>query len=194
MDTDAQPAPTAHHHDYFDVYRVAIEDLHATRDLGQRIDSFYLTILTLLLTADAYEIANARFDQWAPTFATSGVALIGIAVTARWLQGASNLYQIVRYRYKWLREAEKRPEMAGLGANVFTEEYEKIYLPRNNHGKTQAASSSEKDPGARKFRNRTVFLQILCLVIFILIPIIIGAATYYNLHPDVVQAIQRAIP
>jgi hypothetical protein len=111
--------------DFFEVYKLAIEDLHHTKDLAQKIDSLYLTIVTLLLTADAYEVATSRFDAWVPSVATAAVALIGIAVTGRWRRGADNLFQITTNRYAWLRAAEDasvHPEMRRLGANIFTQE------------------------------------------------------------------------
>ncbi|HEX9035965.1 MAG TPA: hypothetical protein VF808_03150 [Ktedonobacterales bacterium] len=195
-----QSAEIPKHHDFFDVYRMAIEDLHAAKDLGQKIDSFYVTIVTLLLTADAYEIATTRFDIWTPTAATIGVALIGLAVTARWRQGAGNLYQIVRNRYAWLREAEdpeKHPEMAHLRVDIFTQEYNAVYLSQKRRGATRTASrqrSPLQDIGVSIFYNRTVFLQNLCMTVFLAIPAIIGAATYLNLNPSLLHAIARALP
>jgi hypothetical protein len=180
--------------DFFDVYKVAIADLHASKDLGQKIDSFYLTILTLLMTADAYELATSQYNVWAPTFATFGVAVIGIAVTSRWRQGAGNLYQIIKSRYTWLREAEnsdKHPEMVGVGADIFTYEYETVYLPQK---KGSSQRSPLQDFGSSIFYNRTIYLQTLCMMIFAAVPVIIGAVTYLNLNPTLSQAIQRAIP
>ncbi len=91
--------------DFFDVYKVAIDDLHRTRSLAQKIDTMYVTILTLLLTADAYEIAIAQFNSWVPIVATAGVALVGLAIASRWRRGAANLFKIVTNRYAWLRMA-----------------------------------------------------------------------------------------
>lgn len=190
------------HHDFFDVYRVAIEDLHATKDLGQKIDSFYLTVLTLLLTADAYEIVTAKFNVWTPTLLTAGVMVIGVVVTARWWQGAHRLYQIVRNRYNWLRDAEtpgKHAEFQGLGVNIFTHEYEHVYQKTKSDTKKPAQTSgaeerSSKSNSDRKFYNRTLFLQVLCIVIFVVVPLGVGLYTYLNLNPDALQAIQRAIP
>src|SRR5205823_3988192 len=124
------PLPPAPRRDFFDVYKVAIDDLHRTKSLAQKIDTLYVTIVTLLLTADAYEIAITKFDSWVPVVATAGVALIGLAISSRWRQGADNLFRIVTNRYAWLRSAENADEMARIGANIFTQEYKAVYQPQ----------------------------------------------------------------
>lgn len=191
--------PQAPRRDFFDVYRLAIEDLQATKALGQRIDSFYITILTLLLTADAYEIATSHFATWTSTVVTAGVAVVGLAVTARWRQGAANLYRLVRNRYGWLRDAEDpalHPEMSAMGANIFSQEYLAVY-----HKRPHTSPVKEADQGAANqersvtvFYNRTVFLQALSMAVFVAIPVIIGAVTWLTLNPTVMLAIQRALP
>ncbi len=187
--------------DFFDVYRVAIDDLHHTKDLAQKIDSLYVTIVTLLLTADAYEIATTRFDSWTSTFATVGVALIGITVTGRWRKGADNLFNITTNRYKWLRDAEdtlKHPEMKEIGANIFTQEYDDVYRPQIKGAEPKNAasdppSSIKEEPGYSKFYSRTVFLQSLCYFIFVAIPVILGVVTYLNLNSSLIQTVERVV-
>jgi hypothetical protein len=61
--TTPSSLPPLSKRDFFDVYKVAIDDLHRTRSLAQQIDTMYVTIVTLLLTADAYELAIAKFDS-----------------------------------------------------------------------------------------------------------------------------------
>ncbi len=185
--------------DFFDVYKVAIDDLHRTRSLAQKIDTMYVTILTLLLTADAYEIATAKFDSWVPIVATAGVALIGLAIASRWRRGAANLFKIVTNRYAWLRSAEDvqlHPEMAQIGADIFTQEYKAIYAPHLQ--KAKARASTVDDPAAAErgfstFYDRTLFLQRLCPVIFTAVPVILAIATYVNLHPSVAQPFKRLL-
>lgn len=185
--------------DFFSVYRVAIDDLHHTRELGQKIDSLYVTIVTLLLTADAYEIAATRFDNWTAVIATVGVALIGVAVTGRWRKGADNLYQITRNRYGWLRDAEdsnKHPEMARIGANIFTQEYSAVYAPQTSQNRRRPRSAPaqiQEESGVTRFYYRTLFLQSLCLFVFIAIPVILTAVTYLNMNPALIHAVQQAI-
>jgi hypothetical protein len=182
--------------DFFDVYKVAINDLHHMKSLGQRIDSFYLTIITLLLTADAYEIGTSKFDSWVPVVATAGVAIIGVAVTARWLQGAANLYQLTNYRYSWLRKLENpdtRPEMREISVNIFTDEYKDVYLPQmTKKGKAKTSTSqdlTQAEPRTSKFYRRTLFLQRLCLVLFPAVPIILAGVTFLMLNSSVLQPI-----
>ena len=179
------PAKEVSHlnHDFFDVYKVAINDIHRTKDLGQRIDSFYLTLITLLFTADAYEIATSKkFDNWLPCLATAGVALIGLAVTGRWRQGANNLFKITTNRYVWLRDAEKHPEMEEIGANIFTQEHKEVYEP-------QAKARSE----ITVFYRRTVFLQFLCLLTFPAVPVFLAIGTFLTLNPQFLQVVERMI-
>src|SRR5258707_8403540 len=90
--------------DFFDVYEVAIDDLHRTRSLAQKIDTMYVTILTLLLTADAYEIAIPKFDSWAPIVATAGGTLVGLFFSSRLRPGAANLSK----RHTNLHDAQRR--------------------------------------------------------------------------------------
>jgi hypothetical protein len=185
--------------DFFDVYKVAIDDLHRTRSLAQKIDTMYVTILTLLLTADAYEIAIAQFDSWVPIIATASVALIGLAIASRWRRGAANLFKIVTNRYAWLRSAEDarmHPEMAQIGADIFTQEFKAVYEPQLK--RANARASSADDPAAAErgfstFYDRTLFLQRVCPVIFTAVPVILAIATYINLHPSVAQPLERLL-
>ncbi len=117
-------------HDFFDAYKVAIDDLHRTKNLAQKIDSLYVTILTLLLTADAYETATTKFSSWVPVVATAGVAFIGLAINGRWRKGASNLFRIITNRYAWLREAETHPDMHRIAANSSRRSMPRSICPR----------------------------------------------------------------
>lgn len=185
--------------DFFDVYKMAIDDLHRTRSLAQKIDTMYVTILTLLLTADAYEIAIAKFDSWVPIVATAGVALIGLAIASRWRRGTANLFKIVTNRYAWLRSAEDarmHPEMAQIGADIFTQEYKAVYesqLQRPNARASRVDDPAAAERGFSTFYDRTLFLQRLCPVIFMAVPVILAIATYINLHPAVAQPLERLL-
>ncbi|HZC79126.1 MAG TPA: hypothetical protein VE258_15340 [Ktedonobacterales bacterium] len=197
--TTPSTQPPLSKRDFFDVYKVAIDDLHRTRSLAQNIDTMYVTIVTLLLTADAYEIATAKFDSWVPIVATAGVALIGLAIASRWRRGAANLFKIVTNRYAWLRSAEDarmHPEMAQIGADIFTQEYKAVYEPQLKKGKARA--STVDDPAAAEgglstFYDRTLVLQRLCPVIFTAVPVILAIFTYINLHPSVAQPLGRLL-
>ncbi len=197
--TTPSTQPPLSKRDFFDVYKVAIDDLHRTRSLAQQIDTMYVTILTLLLTADAYEIATSKFDSWVPVVATACVALIGIAIASRWRRGTANLFKIVTNRYAWLRSAEDarmHPEMAQIGADIFTQEYKAVYKQQLQTAKARA--STVDDPAAAEsgfstFYDRTLFLQRLCPVIFTVVPVIVGIATYINLHPSAAQPLERLL-
>jgi hypothetical protein len=174
---------------------VALDDLHRTRSLAQKFDTFYLTVITLLLTADAYEIATTKFDSWVPVVATSGVACIGLAVALRWQRGAANLYTLITNRYSWLREAEKHPDMRQIGADIFSQEFKQVYgsdMPKKKRVKPSAAkdplSEQEADRKSR-FYSSTLVLQILCVLVFVAVPVVLGVVTFFTLNPTVLQHI-----
>ncbi len=87
--------------------------------------------------------------------------------------------------------------MAAIGANIFTQEWEAVYLPQKKGsargGLIKRQRSPLEDLGFSIFYNRTVFLQTLCIIVFIAIPIILGMVTYLNLNPSLLQNIERAI-
>jgi hypothetical protein len=189
------PKPPGSSPNFFDVYVTAIEDLQRTKEVGQRIDSLYVTILTLLFTADAYEIATTKFDSWAPVVATSGVAIIGIAIVSRWRKGVANLFKIIANRYKWLRIAEQRPDMKEIAADIFTQEWLKVYVPQMSKKEQakarQPQEAEDEEPGFSTFYPRTLFLQSICPIIFIAVPAILAVVTYFSLSPAYLQPIER---
>jgi len=197
--TTPSTQPPLSKRDFFDVYKVAIDDLHRTRSLAQQIDTMYVTILTLLLTADAYEIATSKFDSWVPVVATACVALIGIAIASRWRRGTANLFKIVTNRYAWLRSAEDaqlHPEMAQIGADIFTQEYKAVYESQVQKAKGRAGAIDDPvaaERGFSTFYDRTLFLQRLCPVIFVAVPVILALATYVHVHPAVAQPLERLL-
>jgi hypothetical protein len=108
-------------HDLFDVYAVAIEDTNQLKSYGQRIDSVYVTIVTLILAGDAYVAANSKFDNWLSVVVTGGIGIVGVAFCLRWLRGLSSVNDILVHRYEWLRNLESTAELEHLRANLFTE-------------------------------------------------------------------------
>ncbi|MGH2518109.1 MAG: RipA family octameric membrane protein, partial [Ktedonobacterales bacterium] len=160
------PSPALHN--LFDVYTVAIDDTNQLRSYGQRIDSVYVTIVTLILAGDAYVAASAKFDNWIPVIVTAGVGFVGIAFCQRWLRGMTNLNEILSQRYTWLRKLESMPELAELGANLFSSEYAAIYRPK------------EYEKVARR-RNRQI--QRIFRLIFLLIPLFLALATCVATNP-----------
>jgi hypothetical protein len=166
-------------HDLFDVYSVAIEDTNELKNYGQRIDSMYVTILTLILAGDAYVAAGARFDTWVPVAATAGIGLVGLAFCLRWLRGLANLNQILNHRYQWLRDLEAEPELQRVGADLFTKEYEVVY---------------EKKGLDAVARRRARQIQIIFLAIFIAIPAILALATFAATNPWIHFSIEPLFP
>ncbi|MGO8949803.1 MAG: hypothetical protein ACLQUY_19545 [Ktedonobacterales bacterium] len=154
-------------HDAFDVYKVIIEDTNHLNLRRQATDSFYVALLTFVLTGDAYVAYNAKFDSWPPDTLTLGIAAVGLAILARWRQSSSDFSQILGYRYAFLRRLEERPELSNAGATVFSEEYAKIY----------------KSQDVGKHTNTTKALQNVFIIVFLLIPLILIGLTAANLIP-----------
>jgi hypothetical protein len=155
-------------HDAFDVYAVAIQDTNELKNYGQRIDSVYVTILTLILAGDGYVAAASRFDSWIPVAVTVGIGIVGFIFCQRWQRGLINLNDILNHRYEWLRELERTQHLRGIGANLFTSEYEEVYQP------------SGLDSVARR-RNRQI--QSVFRIIFIAIPLVLGIVTLAATNP-----------
>lgn len=172
MPSDDSTEPKARAHDVFDVYSVAISDTNELRSYGQRIDSVYVTILTLILGGDAYVAAASRFDSWVPVIVTAGIGLVGLNFCQRWLRGLKNHSIIVRYRYDWLRNLEATDELRRLHADLFTSEYQDVY----EGGKEE--SKVERD--ARR-RNRQI--QRVFRMVFLAIPVLLALATFAATNP-----------
>jgi hypothetical protein len=58
---------------------------------------------------------------------------------------------------------------------------------------TTVDDPAEAERGFSTFYRRTVFLQLLCPVIFTAVPVILAIATYINLHPSVAQPLERLL-
>src|SRR5258706_564332 len=87
-------------------------------------------------------------------------------------RGAANLFKIVANRYAWLRSAEDariHPEMAQIGADIFTQEYKAVYESQVQKAKGRAGAVDDPaaaEGGFSTFYDRTLFLQRLCPGIF----------------------------
>ena len=153
--------------DAFDVYKVTIEDTNQLNFRRHATDSFYVALLTFVLTGDAYVAYSATFDRWLPAIITLGIAAVGLAILARWRQSASDFSEILAHRYAFLRRLEETPELANAGATVFSEEYAKIY----------------KSQDIGKHANTTKALQNVFFIVFLLIPLVLIGLTAANLIP-----------
>lgn len=155
-------------HDAFDVYVAAINDTNELKSYGQRIDSVYVTILTLILAGDGYVAAASRFDSWVPVVVTVGIGLIGLIFCRRWRRGLINLDKIVSHRYDWLRALERAEQLKGIQADLLTSEYEKVYKPRGLD---------------RVSRTRSRQLPDLFSIIFVALPLLLALVTLAATNP-----------
>ena len=82
-------------------------------------------------------------------------------MVARWNQARGELDSILRIRYEYLRQLEQEPEVASLGSNFITEEYNAVYRNRE----------------ATFYRSATARLARTFVAVFISIPILLGILT-----------------
>src|SRR5260221_6665792 len=91
--------------------------------------------------------------------------------------------------YAWLRSAEDarmHPEMAQIGADIFTQEYKAVYEPQVQTAKGRASSTDDPvaaEGGFSTFYDRTLFLQRLCPVIFTAASLILALAPFPTPRP-----------
>jgi hypothetical protein len=156
-------------HDVFDVYETVIKDTNSLNDRRRQLDSLYVTLITFILTGDAYLTVYCTFDNWLLVFVTIGVGLVGSAVISRWGEGLKNIDDILNHRYEFLRNLEQDPAMVALGASVYREEWQAIYKPRKE----------------KNYRTVTSRLQVTFLAVFILIPVLLIALTAVETIPAV---------
>jgi hypothetical protein len=162
----ADPAATGH--DVFDVYVAAIQDTNELKNYGQRIDSVYVTILTLILAGDAYVAASSRLDGWVPVVVTIGIGIIGLIFCQRWRRGLRNLNTILTFRYEWLRDLEDTAQLRGIGANLLKTEYKDVYEPN-------------KLEDVSRWRSRQ--LPDLFSIMFVALPLLLGLITFAAITP-----------
>lgn len=161
-------------HDVYDVYETVIKDTNSLNDRRRQLDSLYVTLITFILTGDAYLAFYSVFNNWLLVAVTVGISLVGGAVTTRWREGLLNIDKILDHRYGYLRGLEQTDELKALGASVYSDEWTNIYKPRKD----------------RRFRSVTNRLQLTFIVVFILIPCLLAALTSI----ETVPAIHRLIP
>lgn len=155
-------------HDVFDVYQTIIKDTNEMNARRRQLDSLYVTLITVILTADAYVAFFSAFDNWLLVAVTIGISVVGWAITSRWRDGLSDLEAILQYRYTYLRDLEKNEEMKAIGATLYGQEWKDIY---------------ERRQANKRFRSVTSRLQVTFLIIFILIPLILAALTAVETIP-----------
>lgn len=155
-------------HDVFDVYATIIKDTNEMNSRRRQLDSLYVTLITVILTGDAYVAFLSAFNNWFLVLVTIGVSLVGGAVTTRWSEGIRNLSHILDHRYEYLRALEKNPELERLGATIYTKEYKKFYEAKDN-----------------RFRSVTSRLQLTFTIVFVAIPLVLAALTAFETIPAI---------
>lgn len=162
-------------HDVFDVYQTIIKDTNEMNARRRQLDSLYLSLITLILTGDAYVAFFSSFDNWLLVAVTIGISAVGWAITSRWRDGLSNLDKILKFRYAYLRDLEGYDEMKAISATLYNQEWDKVYKPREDN---------------KRFRSVTSRLQVTFLVVFIMIPLILAVLTAIETLP----ALHSVIP
>ncbi|HEY8325730.1 MAG: hypothetical protein ACHQ1E_11465 [Ktedonobacterales bacterium] len=166
-------------HDVFDVYATIIKDTNEMNARRRQLDSLYVTLITFILTGEAYVAFYSAFNNWLLVFVTIGISLVGGAVTARWRDGLRNLDEILDYRYDYLRDLEADPGMVAIGATLYSKEWNKIYGPRQD----------------KRFRSVTNRLQWTFMAVFIVVPLVLLSLTAVETIPFVHSLIPpQALP
>lgn len=156
-------------HDAFDVYITIIKDTNELNGRRRQLDSLYVTLIIVILTGDAYVAFYSAFNNWLLVVVTIGIGVVGGAVTSRWRAGLRNLDEILDHRYAFLRTLEKTSTLQALGANLYSKEWNAIYVHRKD----------------RRFRSVTNSLQLTFIVVFFLIPLMLAALTAVDTIPVV---------
>ena len=154
-------------HDVFDVYETIIKDTNEMNARRRQLDSLYVTLITFILTGDAYVAFYSSLTNWLLVLATIGISIVGGAVTIRWREGLRNLDEILNFRYKFLRDLEANDEMKAIGATLYSQEWNHIYGPRQD----------------KRFRSVTNRLQFTFYIVFILIPVVLCCLTAVETVP-----------
>jgi hypothetical protein len=163
-------------HDVFDVYATIIKDTNEMNAGRRQLDSLYVTLLTFILTGDAYVTFYSAFNNWLLVFATIGICFVGSAVTARWREGIRNIENLQNFRYAFLRKLEAEQEMIDIGATFYTQEYEKNYKPMQ-----------------KRFLTVTNRLQRTFMAVFIVIPLLLLSLTAVETIPLIHSLIPTTI-
>lgn len=172
-------------HDVFDVYATIIKDTNEMNARRRQLDSLYVTLITFILTGDAYVAFYSAFNNWLLVFVTIGISIVGGAVTARWREGIHNLDNILNFRYTFLRKLEVEQEMIDIGATFYTQEFNILYKPHEDQ-------QSHQD---KRFRTVTNRLQRTFMAVFIVVPLVLLSLTAVETIPFVHSLIPtQALP
>jgi hypothetical protein len=173
-------------HDMFDVYTTIIEDTNEMNSRRRQLDSLYVSLITVIMTGDAYVAFYSAFNNWLLVIATIGISLVGGAVTTRWSEGLQNLDIILDNRYEFLRNLEANDELKAIGATLYSQEWNSLYGPGKDI----------------RFRKVTAHLQRTFTLVFVAIPLVLAGLTAIEtiplIHslvpPQVIPYIQPLLP
>lgn len=158
----------------FEVYKTVLADTHEVDQRRENLENAYITLMTFSLAGDGYLAVTSRFDNWLPVVLSVGIGLFALAATARYARAVRTIVAALNNRYAWLRNLESTPELAGIGANVVTEEYKRVYQAREAGGAT----------------SRVLNLATIFVVAFLAIPVLLAALTITARIPEIHQLIR----
>ncbi len=189
--------------DAFDVYVTILRDTNELNTRRRQLDSLYVTLITFILSGEAFVAFNSTFTDWLFVAVVVGISWVGITVNSRWRDGARSIDEILEHRYKFLRSLETQNPFTYIGATFFSDEWKSFYSKRTDAKSADAKSADAKSADAKsadaksadakrvdkKFRTTTGRLQRTFTAVFILIPLSVIALTAINTIPSLHDAI-----
>lgn len=163
-------------HDIFDVYATTIKDTNEMNARRRQLDSLYVTLITFILTGEAYVAFYSTFTNWLLVFVTIGISIVGGTVTARWRDGLRNLDGILDLRYGFLRKLEAHDDMVAIGATLYSQEWERLYNPHQD-------KQNKRFRLFKRYQTVTARLQVTFITVFIVIPILLLCVTALETIP-----------
>ncbi len=115
----------------FDEYKTFIDDTARFTDRRQNASNLYVTVNSLLLTAIAFIVKDAIFEEAWTFLLTIPIVVAGIFVSFWWKQLLHRYRLLGRLRFRVLREMENSPDLAGIEKMYHRED--ELY-PRNPDG------------------------------------------------------------
>jgi hypothetical protein len=186
-----------------EVYKAYIEDVNQLRSSRATLDNLYVTILTILLGAQAY-VANLLFsgtekdsvvailqslnlENWIPAIGAAVIGAVGSLFCSNWSRISADNKRSLNFKYKNLEEMEQKwPVLQRVGAQLFIEEFYDRHPdrrpPSTDKGKTPVedpARSSIQRGSNRGISARAAELQQLFRNVFLLlgtVPLIVKTA------------------
>jgi hypothetical protein len=150
----------------FDLYKTLLEEANHLAERKDRLDSLYVSLLTVILGGDGYVALISQFSNWIFVIVTFGILGVGLAIANRWQEGIKDINATLNFRYLWIRELEADPKFFLPGVRYFTDEYNTAALRREHAANT-----------------RTIRLAGIFRVALFLIPLLLVIVTAFNTVP-----------